>query len=142
MNKSEVKIWIDYHKSLFPEWDYASGTAASKKVAFAAYAKALLQVELTDATAASDRMLDGQIKKPFRNEDHLREIVNECRGKSFKLPQTQIIDGEKVYACLDCEDSGYKIDSGFAYRTVVFCHCKRGEHFQSRYEANGWQGRR
>lgn len=108
MKKNEVKLWLDYHRSVFPDWTYSAASPEAKAIAYASYAKALASIELNDAKEATDRMLSGNIKKPFRNEDHLSSIIQGCKQISSEnyAQSHRSIDGQETVGCKFCYDMG------------------------------------
>ena len=132
MKKNEVNAWIEYHKSLFPEWKYSrADSPEAKKIAFLAISKALAKVELADATEASDRMLAGTVNHPFRDEQHLAEIVKAAAAiRSQRWAESHPrVDGQETVACPLCFDSGFVEcwRGDLIHKMAVACSCPRGE---------------
>ena len=132
MKRTEVKLWIDYHQSIFPEWHYSrSDSPQAKKLAFNAICKALVKIEAEDAQEASDRMLAGTIRKPFRDEEHLAAIVTGAKAiSSQRYAQNHPrVDGQKTVACPFCLDTGY-VDCwrrNLVDQMTVLCSCAAGD---------------
>ncbi len=132
MKRNEVSVWIDYHGSLFPEWKYArSESPEAKKVSFVAICKALLKVELDNASEASDRMLAGTVKKPFRDEDHVAAIVaasHRIRSERY-AHEHPTVDGQPTVSCLFCGDTGFVEcwRRNLIDKMAVACSCKAGD---------------
>lgn len=132
MNRNETKVWLNYHGSLFPEWrEWFDGQSKeARAVFFESSAKALKVTALDEATEASDRMLAGAIKRPFRETDVIASVVHGAVSvRSQRWAQDHpIIDGYRTVSCPFCFDTGFVecwrvnlID-----RMAVACSCPCG----------------
>ena len=131
MKRSEVKLWIDYHAELFPGWKYGPEATAARAMAFASIFKALAKIDLEHAREASDRMLEGTIKRPFRDEEHIAAIVAGARVvKSQRYAQDHpVVDGQRTVACPFCQDTGFVIcwRRNLEDQMAVLCSCAAGD---------------
>jgi hypothetical protein len=130
MKANEVRLWINYHRELFPEWKYAPEAKAARDMAFNAICKALAKIDVEHAKESSDRMLAGTVKRPFRDEDVVAAIVAEAgRVRSQRYAQDHPrVDGQATVACPYCEDTGW-VDCwrrDLVHQMAVVCSCPRG----------------
>ena len=141
MNRNEVKVWQKYHGELFPEFQvwYDKHSTASRAVFFESSCKAFKAIDLGHATEASDRMLSGTVKRPFRDEDVVASIVTEAgkvRSQQYAQSRPRTADGQTTYACHYCRDGGYvecwMLD--LKSTMMVCCSCQTGNRV-----AEGWR---
>lgn len=150
MTGDEFKDWIDYHGKLvsgFRKW-YAGQDVETVKV----WIEGLASVTLQSAKQASKDMLSGEIESPAFGR-HLavirrraaaieRQAVLAERQSTGLDNRRESIDGQEVFRCPDCKDSGLveiyhpvtvdlalrgKFDSGDMIRSCACaCSCEAG----------------
>jgi len=107
MTNDDFKSWVDYHEALFG--GFKTWYARLQPVAIQVWAEALEGVTLKSAKAASKAMAIGDLPAPQGFTKHLPTIRERARALDFEStpPKVDYLDGERVYQCGDCADSGY-----------------------------------
>lgn len=146
MTPHEFKSWLRDHARLFPgvtKWLKDNG---QEKVWYST----LSGMSASLARDASQRLYEepeqiGYTKHPAK----VLEYANAANARSYNTaaPQPRVVDGEAVYTCYDCEDTGMvsvyrnetiRCELGEArkfngrmtrvpYRCAVKCHCAYGQ---------------
>jgi hypothetical protein len=107
MNSDEFGEWSRYHKAAFPglgEWLRRNPETLDH------WQRALTDVDLEAAKECTDQMLSGEIETPRGYSEHVRTVRTRSKellyaGREESVPSR--IDGEQVYSCHLCLDSGY-----------------------------------
>jgi hypothetical protein len=132
VNRNETKVWLLYHGSVFAEFQawFDSHTKPARAIYFESATKALKRVELMDAQAATDRMLAGECKRPWRDEDVVAAIVAEAGKVSSQrfAKDHHRIDGQETSDCPYCDAGWVECwQSDRVHRMAVLCSCRRGD---------------
>ena len=108
MNQDEFISWADYHGKLFS--GFAKWYAEQDREAVKAWERGLERLSLDAAKQASEEMLHGDLEEPRGYTKHLQSI----RRRAYEIDRDnrpaeqgpQFIDGQRVYSCRLCNDSG------------------------------------
>ncbi len=143
MNRNEVKVWLKYHGEVFADFQtwYDGKPPAARGVYWESCVKALKRIELTDACSATDRMLAGDTKRPFLNDDVVAAIIAEssrARSQRF-VTQHRTIDGQQTASCPFCRDTGLVEcwRRNLIDKMVVACSCHAGDGPAGRWRGYG-----
>jgi len=143
MNKTDTKVWLDYHGSIFAEWKawFNGMSKEARAIVFQSCAKALTTTELDDAREVTDRMLEGKVRRPFREADAVSLVVSgaaaiaaERTASKHAAAVPEYIDGQLVVKCLQCLDTGW-VECWRADRVHKFdivCSCRAGDRHTGR----------
>lgn len=156
MNEPDFQDWLKRHRAAFPSLDgdleraAKGGTSVTEilRIWFAV----LRDVSLADAIDATLRLARGDDEPPRRVDDHARVVRAVARRASgerlrFKKREPRIINGQYVYDCHLCSDTGMRtvwhslavaamyegkyVEAGNRGCTeltaVVACGCERGQ---------------
>lgn len=118
MTQTEFQEWLKYHRSRYTGLSkFISGlpkvstseVEPTRDDVMAAWYYALKDVELEDATAATDAMHRGDYAEPKgwdRHPSAIRAIAtNGKETRSYK--PARFIDGEQTFSCPHCMDQGW-----------------------------------
>ena len=135
MTPSEFHDWIHYHGEAYPQWEQFARSADMETAS--AWRGTLVGCSLDACKQATSDMLAGRIKKPFRDEDHIRAIRDQASritAASIKPKDNR----ERSSLCPICQDSGFV--SVLSPRTVS--EAKRGLYDDfSRWLSSGVGGK-
>lgn len=105
MTKTEFDEWINYHCQAFPKLreDFESNLRS-----LAQWFNALKRVRLKSAKEATDEMLGDGVKFG-EHVATVKTYAKKHRGieGEAEAPTKRYIDGERVYTCIACQDSGH-----------------------------------
>lgn len=121
MTSNDVVDWIRYHSDAFPSvGDWIGKHPETVKF----WGKAFDGVDLRDAKAATDEMASGKLDEPKGYSSHPRVISKRARELAFARGGQQVIDGQRVFGCGLCADSGYvPVVDPVHYRNGTFRAC-------------------
>lgn len=121
MTSNDFEAWIAYHSAAFPtigDWLRKH----PETVRF--WEKAFDGIDLRDAKAATDEMASGKLDEPKGYSSHPRVISKRARELAFSRGGQQVIDGQRVFGCGLCADSGYvPVVDPVHYRNGTFLAC-------------------
>ncbi len=113
MKPNEFKSWWSSHRAVFPEMNTWLGKVPreDQQGTVLAWQRAMEDISLEDAEAATQAMLRGDIKKPFQCSDHPAAIIGYARQlRNNRVGHSEPIrrwhDGEETYRCPICRDDG------------------------------------
>lgn len=156
MNKTEFGKWFDgVHASCFPNVASWLGNIAASDPERARSIKAewMRQLKAVSyrAAGAASRSLADDGSRDLHPSEHPGEIVRRAIGETqqqYRLPEPRYgINGEPLFACLLCEDSGWRqvyhpktvaairrgvTPSPYLYTCLVACSCNAGDYRANR----------
>lgn len=163
MTYPQFEQWLRHHIAAYPglqtsylakmkrasdasrgEWE------PSREEVLAAWFKALGDVALDDAKAATDAMKAGDEEEPKGWDRHATGVAVIARRRATPRSRELTIDGQRTVRCLHCQDTGRVVCWGREamqqardgkpiayphYRTTLLCNCGAAARFHA---ANGY----
>ncbi len=112
LKPNEFKSWWSSHRQSFPEvneW-LSKIPENDRQGAMLSRQRAMEDISLEDAEAATIAMLRGDLKKPFSCSDHPAAIISYARQLRNRVEHSEPVrrwqDGEETYRCPICRDDG------------------------------------
>lgn len=117
MTNDEFQRWFAHHRTCYPRIDVWLGRLKGEydsKAVLRNWYKALQDVELEYAIAATDAMFRGDFEEPREWDQHPRAIRKAAHAdaagrRSSVDAEPQYIGGTRVYRCQHCLDLGLRI---------------------------------
>jgi hypothetical protein len=110
MNNNEFDRWIDFHCDCFSDFGDSLRKSLGNVDVLATWRDALKYVSLPDAKEATRRMIADEDLQPSGWSKHpsaIRKIVDDIRNQRHaSQPKRKFINGEEVYDCGFCKDTG------------------------------------
>ena len=104
MVEGEFNQWLEHHIEAYPglaPWLEENESQTNF------WMRTLISVEFEEAVAATDELYAAE-KQPMGYSAHPRAILAIVRrNRGSKEPDVKYVDGERVFKCWRCEDSGY-----------------------------------
>lgn len=109
MTSDEFYDWLEFHKGLFS--GFGKWFADLPGQAVATWSEGLEGVSLAAAKEATREMAFGDLDEPRGYSKHLAAIrrrAREIAGSSRPEKKVKLVDGQVVYDCPYCQDSGLR----------------------------------
>lgn len=104
MDTAEFTTWAHEHAARFD--DFAALLAVADRQTFAAWRGAFVGATIESARASSRLMASGELKRPYRAEDHIPALA--AKARSLAAAMTPVRDNrERAHRCPLCVDSAY-----------------------------------